>query len=191
MSRILVSLGWLSADFALQRFVMKQVPYLLSLLLAATSPAQGQKAEPKVPAVRLIPRLEECPASVRDAVTKLVQPQAISEIKRIEETGRIIYVFETGREDGGKDAEVNYHFSNEGKLLKTEEDMEFKKAPEAVQQALLKLAGSGAVVDDVERVTEGRAVSYKAELESNGGPDRKVRMSPEGAVLELTAEEDD
>ena len=89
-------------------------------------------------------------------------------------------------------AEITYHYSGTGMLLKTEREIPLKEAPEKVQEALKKVAGPAAAVDDVEVVTAaGGTVYYRAELESNGGADRKVRVSPDGVILELIEEEDD
>jgi hypothetical protein len=173
----------------------------LLLLCLPVLGGPGSAGEPKAPAaagkpdkpqIKSIARIEDCPEPVRAAVRKNGHDKQLSEIKLIiGADGTKSWSFETGTEEGGRDEETNYYYSSEGALLKTEKDMPLKDAPAAVREALLKLAGTTAVNDDVELVTEGDVVSYKAEVESNGGVDRKVRVSPAGEVLELFEETDD
>jgi hypothetical protein len=172
----------------------------LSLLITGVSPAQEAKAPPapptpaapaKPPVMKSVPSLDDCPEAVRTAVRKNGHDKGLVEIKVIQEGATKSYSFETGTEDDGVDQEINYFYSSEGVLLRAEKDIPLKTAPAAVQEALKKLAGTTAVVDDVEEVTAGKTVTYKAEIESNGGIDRKVRMSATGEVLELIEETDD
>lgn len=174
---------------------MKTSALLLCLLIPI--PAFGQddkapaKADKKPPVVKRVDSLDDCPEAVRNAVKKNGHDKALTEINVMDDNGVKTWAFETGSEDKGKDEEINYFYSNEGELVRTEKDIALKTAPEAVQAALQKLAGTTAVVDDVEEVTAGKTITYKAELESNGGADRKVKLSAAGEVLELIEETDD
>jgi len=170
---------------------------LLTLLLLPVlccgqeSPAPPAPAPGKPPLIRRVASLDDCPEAVRAAVKKNGHDKGLTEINVIETNGVKSYSFETGTEDDGLDREINYFYSSGGALLRTEKDIPLKTAPEAVQAALAKLAGATAVVDDVEEVTAGDVLTYKAELESNGGVDRKVTLSAAGQVLELKEESDD
>ena len=169
------------------------LPFLLLLCGLVTAQEPNPPVRKAAAAVtRIIPRLEDCPAAVRTALKMNGHDTRISEIKLTEEEGQKTYSFETGTEEDGVDAEITYHYSGTGMLLKTEREIPLKEAPEKVQEALKKVAGPAAAVDDVEVVTAaGGTVYYRAELESNGGADRKVRVSPDGVILELIEEEDD
>lgn len=168
---------------------------VLTTTAAAEPAAEGAAAPLKKeaqPVIRTVAAITDCPAAVQEAVKKNGHDKQLTEIKSITAGSTVTYVFETGDETSGSDDETNYFYSSEGVLLKTEKDIPLKSAPAKVQEALLKLAGKDAVVDDVETVTTAdNTVTYKAELESNGGMDRKVRVSAEGEVLELTDETDD
>ena len=174
---------------------MKPALILFSLLglhwsLTAQQPVKEPPARP--PVIRTIPRLEDCPEAVRAAFQKHAPAARLTEIKQITAADKSVsYSFETGTEEDGVDAETAWHFDPQGALVKKEEDVPLKSAPSVIQQALLKLAGSHAVVDDVERVTEGKKITWKAELESNGGADRKVLLASDGTVLTLEEEDDD
>jgi hypothetical protein len=168
-----------------------------ALLLCLPFLCCGQESKPspaatgKPPVVRRVASLDECPAAVRDAVKKNGHDKGLTEITVIDAAGVKSYGFETGTEEDGVDREINYFYSSEGALQRTEKDIPLKTAPAAVQAALAKLAGTTAVVDDVEEVTAGKTITYKAELESNGGADRKVVVSAGGEVIELIEESDD
>jgi hypothetical protein len=176
---------------------LTSVCLFLSLLITGVSPAQEAKAPPapaapaKPPVMKSVPSLDDCPEAVRTAVRKNGHDKGLVEIKVIQEGATKSYSFETGTENDGVDQEINYFYSSEGVLLRAEKDIPLKTAPAAVQEALKKLAGTTAVVDDVEEVTAGKTITYKAEIESNGGIDRKVKMSATGEVLELIEETDD
>lgn len=170
----------------------------LTVLLLLPVLCSGQESKPppaatpdKKPVIRSVAALEDCPEPVRAAVKKNGHDKGLTEIKVIEAAGVKSYSFETGTEDDGVDREISYFYSSEGVLERTEKDLPLKNAPEAVQAALAKLAGTTAVVDDVEEVTAGKVITYKAELESNGGVDRKVVVSATGEVIELEEESDD
>ncbi len=153
--------------------------------------APSAAAPDKRPVIRRVASLDDCPEAVRAAVKRNGHDKGLTEINVIEAAGVKSYSFETGTEDDGLDREINYFYSVGGELLRTEKDMPLKNAPAAVQAALAKLAGTTAVVDDVEEVTAGKVITYKAELESNGGVDRKVILSATGEVIELEEESDD
>jgi hypothetical protein len=174
---------------------MKTPALLLCLLMLTPAFAQDDKTpapkNTKPPVVKRVASLDDCPEAVRNAVKKNGHDKALTEINVMDDNGVKTWTFETGSEDKGKDEEINYFYSEKGELLRTEKDIALKAAPEAVQAALQKLAGTTTVVDDVEEVTAGTTITYKAELESNGGADRKVRLSATGEVLELIEETDD
>lgn len=174
------------------------ITFLPALLLAGATvsaapdpPAPPPEKQGKAPVVLNIRLLSDCPAPVQAGVKRDGHEAKITGIRRIDADGIVLWAFETGSEDDGQDAEVNYFYKEDGALHRIESDLPLKDAPEAVRRKLKELAGDKAVVDDVEEVKEGGKISYKAELESNGDTDRKVRLTAEGEVLSLTEETDD
>lgn len=139
---------------------------------------------------KILASLADCPAAVQASVKKNGHDTELVQIKRTTKDGIVRYALETGSEEG-KDRESTYFYAEDGTLKKTEQEIPLNEAPEAVRDALKKLAGNRLTVDDVEKVTEGSTISYKAELESNGGKDRKVRISASGDVLENVEEKND
>lgn len=158
----------------------------------ATQPAKADASIPSpIPVIRRLQSLRECPESVQASVKRDGHEARVTEIRRLESAGMVLWAFETGTEEGGMDQETNVFYRDDGTLERTESDISIKEAPEAVRQKLTELAGKTAVVDDVEKVVAGDRTTYKAELESNGDTDRKVTLSVAGEVLSLTEEDDD
>ena len=170
---------------------MLLLPAATGLHAAPDAPAAPASAAKPAPVVRNIKSLADCPAPVQAGVKRDGHEQQVTEITRIETDGKVLWAFETGTEEDGRDQEINYFYLEDGTLQRTEADIPFKDAPEAVQQKLLELAGKTSVVDDVEKVEEQGRTSYKAELESNGDTDRKVTLAADGTVLTLAEETDD
>jgi hypothetical protein len=181
----------LAAAFSPPEMKLFTLLLLPVLCCGQESTAPPAAAPDKPPLIRRVASLDACPEAVRTAVKKNGHDKGLTEINVIETNGVKSYSFETGTEDDGVDREINYFYSSEGVLQRTEKDIPLKTAPEAVQAVLAKLAGTTAVVDDVEEVTAGEVITYKAELESNGGVDRKVIVSAAGDVIKLEEESDD
>jgi hypothetical protein len=157
---------------------------------ASPTPPKSAKPEASSKKSSLIVKLDDCPPPVQQSFRKNENFARLAQIKRIERSGTVLYAFETGSEKG-RDEETTYFYSEAGELKRSEADIPLAKAPEAVRNALNKLAETGFTVDDVEVVTESARITYKAELESNGAKDRKVLISESGEILENKPEEND
>ena len=64
---------------------------------------------------------------------------------------------------------------------KKEETIKFKQAPEAVQAAIKKAAGTDKV-KQVDKVTDGTTVTYEATI-VRGGKEIEIAFSPDGKLL--------
>lgn len=159
-----------------------------SLILSAT--AQQATTAPHAKPIR-IASLAACPEPVRRTLTSLVPKPIISEILLTTSGNRKTYSFETGTEDDGTDRETTYTIEADGTLVRTAREIPLKDAPEPVRKALQQAAGKTAKVDDVEEVTSGNEITYRAELESDGAGDFRITVSPSGTVLSTTPETDD
>lgn len=165
------------------------IPAILGTLILSTTAQQPTATSPAKP-VR-IAELAACPEPVRRTLTSLQPKPIISEILLTTSGNRKLYSFETGTEDDGTDRETTYTIEADGTLLRTAREIPLKDAPEPVRKAFQQAAGASAKVDDVEEVTSGTNITYRAELESDGAEDRRITVSPTGTVISLTPETDD
>ncbi len=168
---------------------MKTLRLLLIPLCLLLQSSHAEESKIKT-AQQIIPKLEDCPAAVQASVKKNGHDAELVQIKRLLKEGVVLFALETGTEQGA-DRETTYFYNEDGSLRRTEQEIPLSEAPEIVRQALQQLAGTRLTIDDVEKVTEAKTISYEAELESNGGKDRKVRISETGEVLENEEEKND
>lgn len=130
-------------------------------------------------------RLEDCPAAVKATINDNAAQGTLDEVERYSIDGKVIYIAEF---DLPGKLDLKLYLSGDGKLLKTRTEIPLKDAPEAVRQAIAKLEGT---LDDVERVTEGKKVTYLVEMDRGGKADLHVSLSPEGAVVSQREEVND
>ncbi|WP_193211199.1 hypothetical protein [Luteolibacter marinus] len=151
--------------------------YCNSIVLAvALSTGTGLAGEPKV---------ADCPPAVRGTIEANTRGGTVDEVERFTVGASELYVAEI---EGPRGRDIELHITADGGLLKTVEDIRLAAAPEAVRIAVAAMEGT---VDDVDKVTVGKAVTYHIELDRAGAPDLEVVLSPDGKVVRQAEEMDD
>ncbi|MFC7337358.1 hypothetical protein ACFQY0_09245 [Haloferula chungangensis] len=130
-------------------------------------------------------KIDDCPTAVQATIRQNSGEGKIDEIDFLSLEGKEIYIAEVEL-PGDKDLKV--YVSGDGNLLKTREDVALKEVPEAVRTAISGLEGS---VDDIDRETAGKTVTYEVELDRHGKPDLEVTLSADGRVLSQKEEVED
>jgi uncharacterized membrane protein YkoI len=131
--------------------------------------------------------LHQCPPSVQETIQKNLRGGKLDDIEKKHHGDRSIYVAEVelpGRDD---DNDLELHISDDGRLLKSIEDIDLKDTPPAVRDALRNFGGK---VDDVDRVEMDGQVTYHAEIDRNNDDDLDVVVAADGKVIRETRDDD-
>lgn len=133
--------------------------------------------------------LEAGPAPVREVVLKALNAGGTLDKFRVVRRGeQTLYIADIDR-TGDRDLKLNVRA--DGSVAKSVEDLPVAELPEAVGKALKDLAGVDGQIDDVKKVTEGAAITFKAEIDRAGKTELDVIVSADGAVLEQKEDLDD
>jgi uncharacterized membrane protein YkoI len=130
-------------------------------------------------------RLDDCPAPVRETIQANARDGKIDEIEIISIGDKRIYIAEV---DLPRDIDLKVFVNGDGSLVKTREDVRNDEIPVFVGEAAKQLGGT---VDDVEKETAGRTVTYHVDIERLGAPDLDVVLDASGKVISKTEEADD
>ena len=131
--------------------------------------------------------LEACPAAVRETVRRHERQGRVDEVKSYDIQGNALYVVEI---DLPTKRELKLHISSDGTLVKMSEEIPLAELPEGVR-AVVEQKSAGGTLDDVEKVTEGKVVSYRVEIERRQLPDVDLLLDAAGAILSEKEEADD
>ncbi len=118
---------------------------------------------------------KDVPAPVLAAFEKAYPKATIKGFSKEKEKGQTVYEVESV--EGKTHRDVSY--AADGKLLITEESVEMKDVPAAVQQALNRKYPK-AKVDLAEKVTEGTSVGYEFHLTTAAGKKAEVKFDAKG-----------
>jgi uncharacterized membrane protein YkoI len=129
-------------------------------------------------------RIEDCPASVQTTVKANARGGVIDEVDLIAIEGKQIYIAEV---ELPRDRDLKIYVSGNGSLVKTREELSLREMPAFIRDAVREYGGT---IDDVEKETAGRTVTYHVEIERKAIPDIDVVLSAEGAVISETEEND-
>jgi uncharacterized membrane protein YkoI len=132
-------------------------------------------------------RLDECPATVRATILQHERQGRVDEVKSYDIQGKALYVVEI---DLPAKRELKLHISPDGTLMKMSEEMSLAELPEAVRVVVEEKAAGGSV-DDVEKETVGKVVSYRIEIERRRMPDVDLVLDAAGVILSEKEESDD
>jgi uncharacterized membrane protein YkoI len=131
--------------------------------------------------------LHQCPPAVQDAIQKNLRGGKLDDIEKKHYGDRSTYVAEVelpGRDDNN---DLELHIAEDGRLLKSIEDIDLKDTPPAVRDALRNFGGK---VDDVDRVEMDGQVTYHAEIDRNNDDDLDVVVAADGKVIRETRDDD-
>lgn len=130
-------------------------------------------------------RLDDCPAPVRETLVANSRGGKIDEVDLIELGGKQIYIAEV---DLPRDIDLKVYVNGDGTLVKTREDVRNDEIPGFVNTVVTELGGR---LDDVEKETMGKTVTYHVEVDLAGKPDVDVVLDADGKVISKTEEIDD
>jgi uncharacterized membrane protein YkoI len=130
-------------------------------------------------------RLDDCPAPVRETILANSRDGKIDEVELIGIEDKKIYIAEV---DLPRDIDLKVFVNGDGSLLKTREDVRNDEIPAFVGELARELGGT---VDDVEKETTGKTVTYHVDIDRNGAPDLEVVLDVSGKVIKKTEETED
>jgi uncharacterized membrane protein YkoI len=130
-------------------------------------------------------RFDDCPAPVRETILANSRDGKIEEVELISIEDKKIYIAEV---DLPRDIDLKVFVNGDGSLLKTREDVRNEEIPAFVGELARELGGT---VDDVEKETTGKTVTYHVDIERTGAPDLDVVLDASGKVIEKTEEAGD
>ena len=128
--------------------------------------------------------LQECPQAVQTTVRENARGGHVDEIDLISIDGRVIYRAEI---DLPRDRDLKIYVDGDGALMMTKEEILPRELPEAV---LLAARALGAV-EDVDKESNGRTITYHVEIDRAGQPDLDVVFLADGSISSQTEEADD
>ncbi|MBK9974078.1 MAG: hypothetical protein IPP14_04815 [Planctomycetes bacterium] len=156
-------------------------------LAAQDAPKAEPKAEPKKaeakPEKKEALTLDKLPEAAKTAITKLAGDNKLT--KLVEKGKKDAKTYKAEWTADSKDHEVVV--SAEGKVLKSEDDVDAKDVPQTVQDAAKKAAPEGAKLEWV-KITEGTKTLFEATASKDGKELKTLLLDGEGKVQ---ADDDD
>lgn len=131
--------------------------------------------------------LNQCPPAVQETIQKNLRGGKLDGIEKKHYGDRSIYVADIDLPGLTDDNELELHIAEDGKLLKSVEDIDLKNVPAAVRDALNAFGGK---VDDLDRVETDGKVTYHAEIDREKDHDLDVVVTEDGKVIRETRDDD-
>lgn len=161
--------------------------WMLALVLAIGAAGlmaqDAPKAEPKAAETKKEAlTLDKLPEAAKTAITKLAGDAKLTSLKAKGKEGKS---YKAEWTTDGKDHEVVV--SADGTVLKSEDDVDAKDVPQAVQDAAKKAAPEGSTLEWV-KVVEGKKTVFEATASKDGKEVKEMAFDAEG---KLQADDDD
>lgn len=153
---------------------MKTSLSIIAICCTVTATAEGERRE-------LL--LQECPQAVQTTVRDNSRGGHIDEIDLISIEGRVIYRAEI---DLPRDRDLKIYVDRDGALMMTIEEILPRELPEAVLHAARALGA----VEDVDKESNGRTITYHVEIDRAGQADLDVVFLADGSISSETEEVD-
>lgn len=131
--------------------------------------------------------LDACPEPVRSAVRQNERQGRVDEVKFYNIQGKELYVVEI---ELPTKRELKLHLSSDGTLVKMSEEILLSELPGEVR-AVVEEKAQGGTLDDVEKETVGKVVTYRIEIERKQMPDVDLLLDAAGGILSEKEETDD
>jgi len=122
--------------------------------------------------------LDKLPAAVAKALKQQAGKDKITDLSKEKEHGKTLYEATFKRDGRVHDVTVD----EEGNLVSDEETIPTSEAPQAIHDAIER-EHPGAKIEKLERITEGKKVSYEALLSSKGKRE-EIKFDTKGKVIE-------
>jgi len=120
-------------------------------------------------------KMESLPAAVQSAIKNQLKDATILGITSEKENGKTTYEVESKVSGKGRDVT----FDGKGAVVETEDEVGLDSIPAAAKAALQKRAATGTITK-VEKITEGSAVSYEAEIRTKAGKRIEAGVNADG-----------
>ena len=120
-------------------------------------------------------KMESLPATVQSAIRSQIKDATVLGITSEKENGKTTYEVETKVAGKGRDVT----FDQKGAVVETEDEVALDSIPAAAKTALQKRAATGTITK-VEKITEGSAVSYEAEIKTKAGKSVEAGVNADG-----------
>lgn len=133
-------------------------------------------------------RLKDCPAAVKKTISARLDGGKIDDIDRVLIKGKTRYLVDI---DGPGRRDVTFRITPSGKVVRKAEDVVFNECPKAVRAAIDNLLEAGWQIDDIDRITQNKVVTFRVEIDSNNAPDLQVTISSSGKVTKKVVEKFD
>lgn len=129
-------------------------------------------------------RLADAPPAVQDAIKKALGSHQLSMLSKEHEDGKVIY--EAEYQDGT--ANITLSFSEDGKLLEEEREMDPAKLPAAVSNAV-RSHYPDARISKAETSKTNDQLVYDVDIVLKEGNSHELTISEDGAILKDRKEE--
>jgi hypothetical protein len=120
-------------------------------------------------------------------MTKNSRDGCLNDPKVVRIQGATIYIAEVDL-PGGRD--MNLHFTEDGILVKSTEEISRSELPDAAKRAVESVVAENGKLDNIEKVVSGGVQIFKLEIERPGS-DLHVTVSADGRILEQIEELED
>jgi hypothetical protein len=152
----------------MNKSIIATTAFTLALCLSAWAAESGEE---KV-------SLDKVPPSVSKSLQQHAGGEKITNVSREKEDGKTVYEGTFKKNGRVHDLTVDEN----GKLVSDEETIPASEAPPAIQEAIKREHPEGKI-QKLERITEGRKISYEA-LISGKGKREEIKFDEKGKVLE-------
>jgi hypothetical protein len=156
---------------------MKHIHQVITVLAIACTHAHGSTDRRDMP-------LKNCPAPVQATINANARGGVVEEVDAISIDGREIYIADV---DLPGDLDLKIYVAGDGALVKIREDVPLADTPISITQAVAKLGGT---IDEVDKETRDKTVTWHLEIDRKEAPDLDVVVSAEGSIVSKTEDKD-
>lgn len=130
-------------------------------------------------------RLKDCPAAVQKTIKARLDGGKIDDIDRVLIKGKTRYIVDI---DVTARREVTFRITPSGKIVQKSEDVDFNECPKAVRTAINNQLEARWKIDDIDRITSNKVLTFRVEIDRNNAPALQVTFSSSGKVIEKVVE---
>lgn len=121
--------------------------------------------------------LAKCPPFVQDAIRANAGAGKIDDVDIVQKNGATQYVAKIEMPDAH---DLKIHIAADGSFIESRQEIRLGDAPVPVQAAFKSI---GHKVEDLHRIVSPGGVSYVAKVEGPNGPEQRIAVTEDGAIL--------
>jgi hypothetical protein len=156
---------------------MKHMHHSIIVLALACTHVHGNTDHRDMP-------LKHCPAPVQSTINANARGGTVEEVDAISIDGREIYIADVDLPAG---LDLKIYVAGDGALVKTREDVPLVDTPATITQAVARFGGN---IDEVNKETRGKTITWHLEIDRKGAPDLDVVVSSDGSIVSETEDVD-